>query len=113
MVEVSTMAADYSLDNESENELLLLMDHFLLLDHWKILQVEYDIARDLRGKLESREEFTHRDCCNALRLLNKVFDISGEIPTYQFRWRDDDYLQVALVLEELVGRHSVDISTDV
>jgi hypothetical protein len=96
--------ADYSLDSESESELLLLMDHFLVLDHWKILQVEYDIARELRGKLENREDFTRRDCCNALLLVNKVFDISGEIPASQFRWREDDYLQVALVLEDLTQR---------
>jgi len=83
-------------------ELLWVLDHFLMLDHWKILAIEYDIARSLRYKLEKGVDFSYVDHCDALSLLNKVFDISCEIPTNQFRWNENDYLQLALVLEELI-----------
>lgn len=90
------------LDCESMLELLWVLDHFLMLDHWKILAIEYDIARSLCYKLEKGVDFSYVDHCDALSLLNKVFDISCEIPTNQFRWNENDYLQLALVLEELI-----------
>lgn len=90
------------LDHESMLELLWVLDHFLMLDHWKILTIEYDIAGSLRDKLEKGVDFSYRDYQDALSLLNKVFDISCEIPTDQFRWCEDDYLQLALVLEGLI-----------
>lgn len=93
---------DDSLDIESSSELLWVLNHFLLLEHRKILPLDIKIARLLRKKLENDDPFLHRDFVDALRLLNKLFDISDEFPEAVFRWNADDYLQLSIVLEEKV-----------
>lgn len=90
------------LDTESAEELRCLMEHFLLLEHWKILPFERALAATLRDKMGKDEGLSQEECNSALCLLKKVFDIADEIPRDQFRWRDEEFLQLELVLESFV-----------
>lgn len=93
--------AGIELDESSSRELVWLLDHFVWLDHWKILEVEREIAISVRDKLERNEALTHRDAKSAYGIVNKIFEISSEIPRAQFRWKEDDFLELLGVLEEI------------
>ena len=93
--------AGIELDESSSRELVWLLDHFVWLDHWKILEVEREIAISVRDKLERNEALTHRDAKSAYGIVNKIFEISSEIPRAQFRWKEDDFLELSGVLEEI------------
>lgn len=91
------------LDDASVRELIWLLDHYIWIEHWKILEVEREIAIDLRDKLESGKSLTHVEAKSAYGIVVKIFDISSEIPRAQFRWREDDFLELYGVLEEIVA----------
>jgi hypothetical protein len=89
------------LDEDSSRELSWLLDHFIVFEHWKILESEREFAIALRDKLETGKQLSHQEAKDANAIINKVFDISDEIPRANFRWKEENFLEVAGVLEEI------------
>lgn len=93
--------AGVELDEASAAELTWLLDHFIVLEHWKISEADRELAFALRDALEKDIPLTHQQAMDAQAIVNKVFDISDEAPRANLRWKENDFLELSGVLEDI------------
>ena len=89
------------LDEQSTCELIWLLDHFIVLEHVKISEADRELAISLRETLESGELLTHQQVKDAAAIVSRVFDISDDFPRANFRWKEENFLELAGVLEDI------------